>query len=41
MSETKELKFQEMNILQKLFHVGKICIFVLTLGFAYPNILLD
>ena len=41
MSKTSELKFRDMNILRKLVHIGKICIFVVTLGFAYPNILLD
>ena len=41
MSRSSELKFKNMNILQKIVHIGKICIFVLTLGFAYPNILLD
>ncbi|MFN7085394.1 MAG: hypothetical protein ACK4N4_02060 [Burkholderiales bacterium] len=41
MSKSSNLKFTNMNILQKIAHIGKICIFVLTLGFAYPNILLD
>jgi len=40
-SATKAIPFGKMNILQKLGHVCKICVFVLTLGFAYPNILLD
>lgn len=33
--------FGKMSVPQKLAHVGKICIFFLTLGFAYPNILGD
>ncbi len=41
MTQTTEIKFENMNIIQKLAHIGKICIFVLTLGFVYPNILLD
>lgn len=30
-----------MNIQQKLVRVGKICIFMLSFGFVYPNILPD
>ncbi len=40
-SKSEDLKFKKMNILQKLVHIGKICVFVLSFGFAYPNILLD
>lgn len=40
-SKAKDLKFQSMNFLQKIAHVCKVCVFLLTFGFAYPNILLD
>lgn len=33
--------FKNMNFTQKTVFVGKVIIFVLTAGFAYPNILLD
>jgi hypothetical protein len=41
MSKTTAIKFGKMNVLHKILHVVKICVFLLTLGFAYPNILLD
>ncbi len=31
--------FGNMSPVQKLAHIGKVCVFFLTLGFAYPNIL--
>jgi len=33
------LTFGSMSPLQKLAHISKVCVFFLTLGFAYPNIL--
>jgi len=36
-----EPKFKDMGIGQKIVHIGKVCVFFLTLGFAYPNIFLD
>jgi len=35
------LKFGNMSPVQKLGHICKVCVFFLTLGFAYPNILGD
>ncbi len=35
------LTFGNMSPAQKLAHIGKVCVFFLTLGFAYPNILGD
>lgn len=36
-----ETKFKDMGAGQKIVFVGKVCVFFLTLGFAYPNIFLD
>ncbi len=33
--------FSKMNAVQKIFHIGKMCVFFLTFGFAFPNILGD
>jgi hypothetical protein len=33
--------FSKMSVVQKLFHIGKMCVFFLTFGFAFPNILGD
>jgi hypothetical protein len=33
--------FKSMNFFQKTVFVGKVAIFLVTLGFAYPNILSD
>ena len=35
------IKFKDMNIVQKLAHVGKAMLFVFSLGFCYPNIFTD
>lgn len=35
------LKFGSMSPVRKLAHICKVCVFFLTLGFAYPNILGD
>lgn len=34
-------KFSKMDPIQKILFIGKTCIFFLTFGFAYPNILGD
>ena len=34
-------KFDDMSVVNKLTHVAKICVFFLTFGFAFPNILGD
>lgn len=34
-------KFKDMNQAEKTAHVGKVFLFLLTFGFAYPGILLD
>ena len=34
-------KFRDMNGSEKLGFVGKVFLFLLTAGFAYPNILQD
>ena len=34
-------KFKDMNGSEKLGFVGKVFLFLLTAGFAYPNILQD
>lgn len=31
-------KFSEMNAPEKLLHVGKVIAFLVTFGFAFPNI---
>lgn len=31
--------FSNMSVVGKIFHIGKVCVFFLTLGFAFPNIL--
>ena len=33
--------FRNMSFLQKIAFMGKVAVFFITLGFAYPNILLD
>ncbi len=33
--------FSKMNAVQKIFHIGKMCVFFLSFGFAFPNILGD
>lgn len=33
--------FGKMSAVQKLAHIGKACVFFLTLGFAFPNIFSD
>jgi hypothetical protein len=33
--------FLQMGFFQKIVFVGKVAIFFATLGFAYPNVLLD
>lgn len=40
-SAAKANKFVNMSATQKLVFIAKTCVFFLTLGFAYPNILLD
>lgn len=35
------LKFKNMNPAQKVVFVGKVCVFFLSMGFAYPNIFVD
>lgn len=34
-------KYREMNQSEKTAYVGKVFLFLLTFGFAYPTILLD
>jgi hypothetical protein len=34
-------KFSQMNLLQKTVFIGKLCIFFVTFGFAFGNILSD
>lgn len=42
MSQTEaQRKFSEMSTSGKLKHVGKVIVFLLTLGFIFPNILSD
>lgn len=36
-----ETKFKDMGTGQKVAFLGKVCLFFLSLGFAYPNIFLD
>jgi len=36
-----EQKFSRMNLLQKTVFIGKLCIFFVTFGFAFGNILVD
>lgn len=40
-SAAPPVKFNEMNFWQKCAHLGKVILFLLTLGFAFPNILDD
>lgn len=32
-------KFRDMNGSERMRYVGKVCVFLLTAGFAYPHIL--
>lgn len=32
------VSFSKMTTVQKIFHIGKVCLFFLTFGFAFPNI---
>ena len=34
-------KFSQMNLLQKGVFIGKLCIFFVTFGFAFANLLSD
>jgi len=36
-----KVTFKNMSGTQKLAHIGKACLFFLTLGFAFPNIFTD
>jgi hypothetical protein len=36
-----DLKFSQMNLMQKIVFIGKLCIFFATFGFAFGNILVD
>ena len=36
-----EIKFRDMSRLRKFGFVVQVCIFFITFGFAYPNILVD
>ena len=36
-----EIRFKNMTLSQKLGHIGKACIFIITFGFAFPNIFID
>ena len=38
---TPSIKFRDMSVLQKLVHLGKAVLFILSLGFCYPNIFSD
>ncbi len=33
--------YSKMNAAQKVAHIGKVCVFFLTMGFAYPNVFND
>ncbi len=33
--------FSQMSVAGKIVHIGKACIFFLTMGFAFPNIFGD
>lgn len=35
------VSFSKMSAVQKIFHIGKMCVFFMTFGFAFPNILGD
>lgn len=39
-AETK-VTFRSMSAPQKIVHIGKACLFFLTMGFAFPNIFTD
>ena len=36
-----EKRFAEMNAYEKVVHVGKVIVFFLSFGFAFPNIFSD
>jgi hypothetical protein len=38
---TPSVRFKDMNLGQKLVHLGKSVAFFLTLGFAFPNIFIE
>lgn len=33
------ITFKQMNLWQKCVHIGKVAVFIITFGFAFPNIL--
>lgn len=37
----QKVAFRNMSPSQKLSHIGKACVFFLTMGFAFPNIFTD
>ncbi len=39
--KVSDMKYRDMSAGQKFVFIGKVGIFFLTLGFAYPNIFLD
>ena len=34
-------KFADMSAVEKLVFLGKVCVFLVTAGFVYPNIFAD
>jgi hypothetical protein len=34
-------KFSEMSSSEKLKHIGKVCIFLITMGFIFPTLFSD
>lgn len=35
------LKYEDMSRSQRIFFIGKVSVFFLTFGFAYPNIFME
>ena len=34
-------KFSQMSVFEKIKHIGKVVVFLLSFGFIYPNIFSD
>jgi hypothetical protein len=37
----EDKKFSQMNVFEKIKHIGKVAVFLLSFGFIYPNIFSD
>jgi hypothetical protein len=40
-NKVKSKPFSQMNAIEKVRHIGKVVVFFLTFGFAFPNVFSD